>query len=252
VTNARIIAVCVAAGWAVVGTTTHADDGPAPAFAIRLRVDPSIRPRRIAGDVMAETEAIWAPYGVRFEWAGPDSSPPAVGPVSFDVSLERRFEGPERLMWPPVMGHVVMKPDTPTWRPIHLSFDAIEKVLAERAPTGRASATALVLDHELARALGRVLAHEIGHVLIGAPDHDRAGLMRATLYAEELGVPDTKPFRLTCSSAGRLIGRLRALTDSPTVSPRQAPAFLDLEGISGPGDCFSRGAPSCIAIQPGR
>jgi SAM-dependent methyltransferase len=179
-----MIAVCVAAGWAVVGTTTHADDGPAPAFAIRLRVDPSIRPRRIAGDVMAETEAIWAPYGVRFEWAGPDSSPPAVGPVSFDVSLERRFEGPERLMWPPVMGHVVMKPDTPTWRPIHLSFDAIEKVLAERAPTGRASATALVLDHELARALGRVLAHEIGHVLIGAPDHDRAGLMRATLYAE--------------------------------------------------------------------
>jgi hypothetical protein len=29
-------------------------------------------------------------------------------------------------------------------------------------------------------ALGRVLAHEIGHVLINAPEHDSTRLMRAT------------------------------------------------------------------------
>jgi hypothetical protein len=251
-TSARIITVCVAASCAVVGTTIHADDDETPSIAIRLRVDPSIRPRRIEGDVMAETEAVWAPYGVRFEWAGLEASAPAAGLVSFDVSLERRFEGPERLTWPTVMGRVVMKPDTPTWRPIHLSFDATERVLATRPLGGRASAAGLVLDHELARALGRVLAHEIGHVLIGVADHDRVGLMRAALNAEELGDPDTRPFRLTCSSAGRLRGRLRALTGSPPGSPRLGPVLRDLEGSPGAGRRFSRGGPSCIAIQPGR
>jgi hypothetical protein len=251
-TSARIITVCVAAACAVVGTTIHADGDETPSIAIRLRVDPSIRPRRIAGDVMAETDAIWAPYGVRFEWAGLEASAPTAGLVSFDVSLERRFEGPERVTWPTVMGRVVMKPDTPTWRPIHLSFDATEKVLANRALTARVLAAGLVLDHELARALGRVLAHEIGHVLIGATGHDRAGLMRATLNAEELGDADDRPFRLTCSSAGRLSDRLRTLTGSPSASPRQGLALLDLEGVPGAGRQFSRGEPSCIAMPPGR
>ena len=125
-------------------------------------------------------------------------------------------------------------------------FDATERVLATRVLTGRASAAGLVLDHELARALGRVLAHEIGHVLIGAIDHDRAGLMRATLNAEELGDPDTRPFRLTCSSAGRLSGRLGALTGSRPGSPRLGPALLKLEGVPGARRHFSRGGPSCI------
>ena len=41
-------------------------------------------------------------------------------------------------------------------------------ILALRHTT-RSSLAGIVLDQELARALGRVLAHEIGHVLLGAP-----------------------------------------------------------------------------------
>ncbi len=34
--------------------------------------------------------------------------------------------------------------------------------------------------------LGRVIAHEIGHLLLGAPEHGRQGLMRAVWRVEEL------------------------------------------------------------------
>ena len=63
-----------------------------------------------------------------------------------------------------------------------------------------------------ARALGRVLAHEIGHVLLSAPYHDEAGLMRAVFRPDELAGPDRAPFRLTCGGIGRLRSRVRMLT----------------------------------------
>jgi hypothetical protein len=72
--------------------------------------------------------------------------------------------------------------------------------------------TVSVLDRELATALGRVLAHEIGHVILDVSDHEREGLMRAAFPPTELAEPDRTPYRLTCSGASRLAARLRALT----------------------------------------
>jgi hypothetical protein len=95
--------------------------------------------------------------------------------------------------------------DTPTRRPIRVSLDATASVLATRS-------VPRVSDRDLARALSRVLAHEIGHVLLGAPYHDQAGLMRAVFLPEELADPDRRPFRLTCNGIARLGSRLRALT----------------------------------------
>jgi hypothetical protein len=89
-----------------------------------------------------------------------------------------------------------------------VSFDATEDVLALRT-TNQAL---IVRDHELARALGRVLAHEIGHVLLGAPFHDEAGLMRGVFRSNELAEPNRAPFRLTRSDVGRLRSRIPALT----------------------------------------
>jgi hypothetical protein len=197
-----------------------------------------------------ETEAIWRPYGIRLDWADADASERSAGIVSLDASLERRFEGRQRLQLPTVLGRALMKPDTLAWRPIHVSFDATESVLVHRTTIGRSSVAGVVPGHELARALGRVLAHEIGHVLIDAPYHDRAGLMRANFSPEELTEPDARPFRLTCSSADRLESRLRALTGYTQVIPQQDSEPLDPEGFRETRRESSGGGASCIAIHP--
>ena len=213
---------------------------------IRLRVDPSLTSRHLTDRLKTETEAIWGPYGVRLEWTdAADAAESAANGVSLDASLERQFESRVRMKRLAVLGRVAVGPDASNWRSIRVSSDATERVLAART-TGR-PASGSVLDHQLARALGRVLAHEIGHVLLGATAHDRAGLMRASFRAEELGEPDRTPFRLTCSGVDRLRGRLRALSRDPQPVHQHRSTRLDPEGFRGARRESSVGA-ACLPM----
>jgi hypothetical protein len=245
----RSIATFVAALCACGVTGIHAGVSEPFKVGIRLGVERSVTPRRLIDPLKDETEAIWGTYGIQLEWTEAASSEPAVNSVSLDAIVERRFEGPERMEWATVLGRAFVKPDAPNWQPIRVSFDAIASMLALRT-TGRASMPWLVLDRELARALGRVLAHEIGHVLLAAPYHDRAGLMRAVFRPDELAESDRAPFRLTCGGVGRLRSRLRALTGDRFVHLHDSTTF-NLEGFRGTRSESSRGA-SCITIQPAR
>ena len=190
----------------------HADAGEPFALAIRLCVDSSLTSRGMTERVKAETEAIWGSYGVRLEWTDADAPESTAHRTFLDARVERRFDRRRQMEWPAVLGRTTVAPDAPMWRPIRVSFEATERALALRTsgPSGR-----IVLDPELGRALGRVLAHEIGHVLLGPPHHDLAGLMRASFSAEELGDPDRTPFRLTRGGVERLRGRLREWSLDP-------------------------------------
>jgi hypothetical protein len=217
---------------------------------VRLRVDPSIASRRITDRLKTETEAIWGPYGIRFEWTDASTPESAANSVSLDASVERQFDRRQRMEWPAVLGRVDLNPDAPTRGPIRVSFDATERALALRTTAPPAMA-GIVLDPELARALGRVLAHEIGHVLLGPPYHDRSGLMRASLPAEELAEPDRTPFRLTCSGVDRLRSRLHLLTGDPQFVGQHDSTTHDPERSRGARSKSSGGA-SCITSQPAR
>ena len=191
--------------------------------------DPSVAPRRITEGLKTETAAIWEPYGIRIEWIDDTISGRPANGVSLDASIDRHFETPRQMQWPTVLGRVTTTPRPPNWEPIRLSLDATRSVLARR-PTSRTSIVGLVLDQELARALGRVLAHEIGHVLLNVRSHDRVGLMRAVFRPDQLADNDRAPFRLACGSVARLRERLSALAPSMPELPggAQCEAFQSL------------------------
>ena len=81
-----------------------------------------------------------------------------------------------------------------------------------------------VRDQLVGRALGRVLAHEIGHFLLRLHDHT-GGLMRARHQVPALIDPDRRAFRLTPADAGRLRallapdGRVARTAAAPACGP---------------------------------
>jgi hypothetical protein len=61
----------------------------------------------------------------------------------------------------------------------------------------RVDAAALAARTNRVQALGRVMAHEIGHLLLGTPEHSSAGLMRRLLTPDDLRVADRDAWLFT-------------------------------------------------------
>jgi hypothetical protein len=96
-------------------------------------------------------------------------------------------------------------------RPIRSARYALASFDKSRAETIR-------LAHALGLALGRVIAHEIGHHLLGN-EHAPRGLMRAVFDARTLVDPRASPnFALDESGRARLRERLRREFESPVVT----------------------------------
>jgi hypothetical protein len=202
----RLFASILAALLACVVADAHADESRVFPVRVHLHVDRSITTRLLTDVFEDETSAIWQPLGVRLDWTHADESAFDSSVFTLEVFIERGIEHPGSEESSTVLGRAFVELDTPTRKPIRVSLDATASVLATRS-------VPRVSDRDLARALSRVLAHEIGHVLLGAPYHDQAGLMRAVFLPEELADPDRRPFRLTCNGIARLESRLRALTE---------------------------------------
>jgi hypothetical protein len=182
------------------------DRGAAPALPVRvhvrLRAARTISPRRIVEPLQAEVQRIWAPYGVQITWNDEADTAPARTPI--DVWLIRDDTALDSGEWRAVLGRVLMSPEDREPRPIRVSFDATKSMLVNGAGIGRTTIARVIPDCVIARALGRVIAHEIGHVMIGAPYHDATGLMRANFKTDQLADPDNAPFRLTCNAVRKV------------------------------------------------
>ena len=177
---------------------------------LHLRVDHSITSRVITADLKDETEQLWRPYGVHIEWTETNAADAAAQGFSLEAVLARRIEAAEPPNGATVLGSASVGLGRPDTRSIRVSFEATEKVLALR--TARGSMGLILHGRELSRALGRVLAHEIGHVLLATPIHDKTGLMRAVYHPDDLAESNRAPFRLTCNDVGRLRSRIQVLT----------------------------------------
>jgi hypothetical protein len=174
---------------------------------IHLQIDQSIARRVLLPDLHDEAERIWQPYGVHITW--PDSNS-QTEPYPLTAVLGSQIERPRSLTGPLVLGRAFVDLSPRPTRPIRVSFDATEQTLAQR-PHAWTSFAGHLHERQLARALGRVLAHEIGHVLLALRTHEHTGLMREDFTPEELARSDRTPFTLTANSAGRLRSRIEHL-----------------------------------------
>src|SRR4051812_21957110 len=131
-------------------------------------------PSRDVLETMArESAAIWLPYGVDLRWGSPWCP---VEDASIDAVIVRHL--PVAAAGRIVLGSTQVRMDRIERVPIVVDCDATAQTLASltestlSALLGRPSVGA----HEMGRALGRIAAHEIGHVLLALPNHQRHGL----------------------------------------------------------------------------
>jgi hypothetical protein len=181
---------------------------------VDLRVTGAAPSSVLYGSMASEADAIWKPYGVRIQWTGGVDTArcPSIA-WSFEVRVNDGFLPPSTAR--PVTLGTTWVGRLPASRrsPIHLDYAATRRLIG--------SLTAAQLDHaigrrdttasDLGRALGRVLAHEIGHGLLGADSHQRRGLMRATIPATELIAYRRRGYTLSDLEVARLRERERDL-----------------------------------------
>ena len=183
-------------------TPLFASSSPPDRLAVRvhLEFDPSIESSTIRKVAQREAADIWERYGIDLQWTDRGGRPD----LSLDAVVERDHVDPDAAL---VLGHTRVSVGASAQAPIHISFDAVDSLL--RSQRGRAS---MPLEREIGVALGRVLAHEVGHILLGSPAyHDPDGLMRTTFLPADLMWGPPVSFRLTTRSVGRLRDRMASL-----------------------------------------
>lgn len=147
---------------------------PEPALRIRLIVADDL-PTRARTTLVKEAETIWRREGVHLEWRSPVEEQPPTG-VTLRVLVGRLLgAGGQGEAWP--VGELL--PAQSGDRIAIASITAAQRVLDS---SGRGAEPEGLGEHRLGLVLGRAVAHEIGHYLLGR-NHTRRGLMRAQIDA---------------------------------------------------------------------
>ncbi len=195
-----------------------------------LLMSGSITPAQMT-ELRAEAERVWQPYGVALTWldghadcalaSHDDWSEPADIYVSLTAEEGRAsLEYDRRGLLPP-LGSVLFHANVPD-RTVHLAYRPVQRMVMGAHVSGWSVALLPPPRREqfLGRALGRVFAHELGHVLLGTRAHADAGLMRATFSAADLVVIDRVHMRLNRELMQRLVYRIETgLADTVEPAP---------------------------------
>lgn len=155
-----------------------------------------------------ETDAIWRGAGVAIAWRASGAAPDLR--VVFDDPAPVPRDG--RSM---TLGWLVFDDDVPA-PTVHLSLANTVRLLEESLGI---IGTVDVMkpwqrDTLVARALGRALAHELGHYLLASKVHTERGLMRGQRLAAEMFLPARSAFAIDRSSSDIVASRVARLIAS--------------------------------------
>jgi hypothetical protein len=161
-----------------------------PPIQIAVRAPAGI-PSALIQHVCAETDAIWRPAGITFEWhrvTSDDDSGDSQLVVTIDDQRKTGRPGQAPLGWITFTAGVPEKS-------IHLSRRTAEELLLRTADLPQHP----IMFHDMlvGRALGRALSHEVGHYLLESRDHTTQGLMRALVPSDQFFALGRFGFELT-------------------------------------------------------
>jgi hypothetical protein len=141
--------------------------------------------------VLVEADAIWQPTGLAFVWRRvPRSAATRLDQDPFDASGglrvvigDARGNAHNDLL---PLGWIPFEHDSPAQQ-IYISYqNAVDFMAGASAVAGPVSRMPPVeKEIKLARAMGRALAHELGHYLLASKTHTVRGLMRGNHTAAE-------------------------------------------------------------------
>jgi hypothetical protein len=170
----------------------------------------------IVQSMQSEASAIWQRYGVQIQWhaSRPDVQCPRVH-GTFDVLVEYQASSVENASRLSVLGSTRLAPAAIDRVGIFVDYDETQHLLESLS----ASRLIPLAGHpdigpaDIGRALGRVLAHEIGHVLLDAPRHQPWGLMRRSFAPDDLVARQRWVYTLSKKEVERLASRERELSE---------------------------------------
>jgi hypothetical protein len=174
----------------------------AAATHVALTFDPDLSlPRRVRQTAVAEAARIWSPYRVVVDEILPCASAPdeaVVLTVSTGRSPVGAAAGP--------LGAIVFADDGTPDSMLTVFLDLLMRIVARVRvwQVGEDRWPAVVRDSIIGRAIGRVLAHEIGHYVLRSREHSPTGLMRAVHRVDDLFGHAHAGFALTSSETRRL------------------------------------------------
>jgi hypothetical protein len=196
-----------------------------PPIIVSVTTSGDLSPALIAR-IFKETDAIWRPGGITFLWrlvtreavsfARAGETGPFV-PNTLRVNIGNASGKPRDGRMP--LGWIVFDEVTTPQQEIYVSYTNAQAVMAESRGVVGIFAEMPVVQREtlLARAMGRALAHELGHYLLASKVHTKRGLMKAILSAAELFMSDASGLRVESEQARTIAARLRG---DPLVASR--------------------------------
>jgi len=150
-----------------------------------------------------EARAIWIDAGLRISWRIEKERAAADG-LRVVIDDDPGTGLGEGL----AIGWVIFQGDQPT-QEIHLSYANAVAGLERSCPLGALNRlNPLRIDEMVAVALGRALAHELGHYLLGPNAHSGSGLMRAEWSPAEMFGESRPFFHLDAVQRGAIASKL--------------------------------------------
>jgi hypothetical protein len=183
-----------------------AAETPAPTIVLKvLLTHQPVRPA-VLESTMREAASVWSEAGIHLRWRDAGGAPDRAAGSALHVVVAESCPEHNPAVMP--LAWIIFTDGVATPR-IVLCYRNAEKLLG-LAGSAAESVPSVVHDAIIARMMGRAVAHEIGHYLLG-PQHATAGLMRSVHTVDRLAGLSRSPFRLVDDEPARAILRARAL-----------------------------------------